>query len=269
MSPALGAERPAAGAGSAQLTGERTWPDIPQENYWFRRHLVVYRWVAAQIAHLPPGPVLDAGSGEGYGAGELARRCAREVTAVELDPGTVHHIRDTYPSVHALRANLVALPFRRGVFAATVSLQVVEHIWDPMTYLRELARCTDGPIFLSTPNRPVHSPLLEPGQRPDNIFHVREFDRAEMLDLLHRADPVRSPRVLGVQHGPTITDWEREHGSLPSALLEDQPAAVSFAHGVSEDDFLVVAFEQDALHAEDPVTPACHDLVAVWDIASP
>ena len=29
-----------------QLTGERTLPDVPEENYWFRRHLVVYRWIA-------------------------------------------------------------------------------------------------------------------------------------------------------------------------------------------------------------------------------
>ena len=25
-----------------QLTGERTLPDVPAENYWFRRHLAVY-----------------------------------------------------------------------------------------------------------------------------------------------------------------------------------------------------------------------------------
>src|SRR5215207_7022577 len=28
------------------LTGERTLPDVPAENYWFRRHLAVYEWVA-------------------------------------------------------------------------------------------------------------------------------------------------------------------------------------------------------------------------------
>ena len=30
------------------LTGERTLPDVPEENYWFRRHLVVYEWIAAR-----------------------------------------------------------------------------------------------------------------------------------------------------------------------------------------------------------------------------
>jgi len=33
-----------------ELTGERTLPDVPAENYWFRRHLVVYEWIAARLA---------------------------------------------------------------------------------------------------------------------------------------------------------------------------------------------------------------------------
>ena len=32
------------------LTGERTLPDVPEENYWFRRHLAVYEWIAEQVA---------------------------------------------------------------------------------------------------------------------------------------------------------------------------------------------------------------------------
>ena len=31
------------------LTGERTLPDVPEENYWYRRHLVVYEWIAARV----------------------------------------------------------------------------------------------------------------------------------------------------------------------------------------------------------------------------
>lgn len=269
MSHALGAEQPAVGSGPPVLTGERTWPGIPQENYWFRRHLVAYRWAAAQIALLPDGPVLDAGCGEGYGAAELCHLSGREVTTVELDHDTVRHVRGTYPTLHALRANLVALPFRPRGFAATVSLQVIEHIWDPVTYLRELARCTQGPILLSTPNRPVHSPHLAPGQRPDNIFHVTEFDQAELLDLLHRADPTRCTRVFGLRHGPAIDDWERDHGSLPRGLLEDQPAAMTFARDISEDDFVVSSPPEARFAGARPDLGPHHDLLAIWDVASP
>src|SRR5882757_7853974 len=31
-----------------ELTGERTLPDLPEENYWYRRHLAVYEWIAAR-----------------------------------------------------------------------------------------------------------------------------------------------------------------------------------------------------------------------------
>ena len=31
------------------LTGERTLPVVPEENYWFRRHLVVYEWIAERV----------------------------------------------------------------------------------------------------------------------------------------------------------------------------------------------------------------------------
>ena len=31
------------------LTGERTLPDVPEENYWFRRHLAVYEWIAERV----------------------------------------------------------------------------------------------------------------------------------------------------------------------------------------------------------------------------
>ena len=34
------------------LTGERTLPDVPEETYWFARHLVVYEWIARQVAGL-------------------------------------------------------------------------------------------------------------------------------------------------------------------------------------------------------------------------
>ena len=55
------------------LTGERTLPDVPEENYWFRRHLVVYEWIAAR-AH--GRRVVDLACGEGYGSAVLARTAA-------------------------------------------------------------------------------------------------------------------------------------------------------------------------------------------------
>jgi len=38
---------------------------VPEENYWFRRHLVVYRWIASRVGGRR---VVDLACGEGYGS---------------------------------------------------------------------------------------------------------------------------------------------------------------------------------------------------------
>ena len=57
-----------------ELTGERTLPDVPEENYWFRRHLAVYEWIAARGRR---ARVVDLACGEGYGSDVLARHGRR------------------------------------------------------------------------------------------------------------------------------------------------------------------------------------------------
>ncbi len=57
------------GCRRCRLTGERTLPDVPEENYWYRRHLAVYEWIAARVGGLR---VVDMACGEGYGSDLLA-----------------------------------------------------------------------------------------------------------------------------------------------------------------------------------------------------
>ena len=231
------------------------------------RHLACYRWAASQLGHKLTGPatgtILDAGAGEGYGASEVARLTGRTVVAIELDETAATHAQHTYPNVPTVRANLVSLPCADRSFTACVSLQVVEHLWDPIMYLRELSRCTLGPIIISTPNRPVHSPHLSKGQKPDNIFHVQEFDADELLDLLRLADPNRTPRLFGLGHGTMISEWEQSNGGLVFGLINDDPSGVAqrFAESITDTDFTIFSFSLDEPSAQDP--PA-HDLIALW-----
>lgn len=250
------------------ITGERTVPGFAPENYWFRRHEAAYRWAAGRLG-ASPGPILEAGAGEGYGAALVAaslasgvhagvhRRARASVIAVELDFATATHAARRYRDVPVLQGNLVSLPFVDGAFAGAVSLQVIEHIWDPSTYLRELSRCTDGPIVLSTPNRPVASPGLEPGGKPTNPFHVREFDAQELRALMQAASSRRRVRMFAVTHGSLIGEWERAHGRLPDALLHGSRDAESFAAHVSAADFSIEPY--DDTHED-----AAHDLLAIW-----
>jgi SAM-dependent methyltransferase len=196
------------------LTGERTLPGLPGEQYWFARHEAAYAWLASHVVDRTAAlTVVDAGSGEGYGAAMLRAAGARRVLAVEYDPAAAAHAAATYPGVGSVRANLVTLPLRSECSDLVVSLQVVEHLWDLTGFLRECHRVLrpGGRLVLTTPNRPVFSPGLGRGQRPTNPFHVEEFDAAQLVDLLRR-NSFDAATVRGLHHGDRLAQWEREQG---------------------------------------------------------
>src|SRR5437588_2115545 len=136
------------------LTGERTLPGIREENYWFRRHEAAYR----AAADLVSGRVLDAGTGEGYGASMLAS--TRRVVATELDEAAAAHAARRYGELRVLRADACRMPFRSGAFDHVVAMQVLEHLWCPERFVdqtRDLL-APGGELVLSTPNRLTFSP---------------------------------------------------------------------------------------------------------------
>src|SRR2546430_1189918 len=89
------------------LTGERTVPGIPEENYWFRRHEAAYQ---ALLPYCTAAVVLEAGCGEGYGA-DLIAGVASQVIALDYDASAAEHVHRAYPRVAAVRGNLATLPF--------------------------------------------------------------------------------------------------------------------------------------------------------------
>ena len=197
------------------LTGERTLPGVPGEEYWFARHEAAYRWVTTTYAERLRGAVVvEAGSGEGYGAALLRAAGARVVVALEYDRAAVAHARTAYPDVWTTRANLAAMPLAPGSADVLVTLQVVEHLWDLRGFLGDCATALrpGGLLVVSTPNRPVFSPGLGRGERPANPFHVEELDAEQLRERLGTAG-FADVELLGVHHGDRIEDWERTHGT--------------------------------------------------------
>jgi SAM-dependent methyltransferase len=175
------------------LTGERTLPDVPEENYWFRRHLVVYEWIGERVRGKR---VVDMACGEGYGSDVLARSAAG-VVGVDANPEAHEHAR--------LRYQRPNLRFERDLvesFAepcdAVVFLQTIEHVQDPGAILEHFKSMLgpDGVAYVSTPNLLTLAP--EGAEKSDNPWHVKEyraaefrelceahFERVEMLGLFH------------------------------------------------------------------------------------
>lgn len=246
-------------------TGERTAPGLPDEEYWFARHEVAYRWIAARLTRrMDQRPVIvDAGAGEGYGAAVLPGR----VIALEYDAAACAHMHRSYPQIAVTQANLDALPLRTGSVDAITCLQVVEHLWDLRGFLRECRRTLrpGGELIVTTPQRLTFSPGLDRGEKPVNPFHVEEFDGEQLHELLGEAgfDTVES---RGVHHGPQLSAWEAEHGSIVAAQVSAAltgswpPDLRDMVRSVTPDDFVVDA---DPFPADSAPIAGAQDLLAI------
>jgi SAM-dependent methyltransferase len=195
-----------------ELTGERTLPDVPAENYWFRRHLVVYEWIAERCAGLK---VVDMACGEGYGTEVLARR-ARVVTGVDANPEAFEHARLKYtrPGVRFVR-NMIEL--HSEPCDAVVFLQTIEHVPDPAGVLRRFKEMA-GTVYVSTPNLLTLAPAG--ADKSGNPWHLREyrvaefralcegvFERVELYGLFHA-------RKLRAHELALRAGWDRVHAVL-------------------------------------------------------
>jgi len=175
------------------LTGERTLPDVPEENYWYRRHLAVYEWIGARVEGLR---VIDMACGEGYGSDLLARHAA-SVVGVDANPDAHEHAR--------LRYRRPNLRFERDLvdrFAepcdAVVFLQTIEHIEEPGAVLDHFAGMLSpgGTAYVSTPNVLTLAP--EGAEKSGNPWHIREYRADEFRRLCEAHFP--RVQVLGLFH---------------------------------------------------------------------
>jgi 2-polyprenyl-3-methyl-5-hydroxy-6-metoxy-1,4-benzoquinol methylase len=164
------------------LTGERTLPDVPEENYWYRRHFAVYEWIAARVGGLR---VIDMACGEGYGSDVLATTAA-SVVGVDANPEAHEHAGLRYRRENLRFARDLVETFPEPA-DAVVFLQTIEHLQDPaavLAHFRSLVGDT-GVVFVSTPNVLTLAP--KGAERSDNPWHVHEYRAAEFERLCRGA----------------------------------------------------------------------------------
>ncbi len=240
------------------LTGERTVPGLAEENYWFRRHEVVYQ----QLAQRCTGRVvLEAGSGEGYGA-DLLAGLAHRVIGLDYDESAVAHVRARYPRVDMRHGNLADLPLANGDVDVVVNFQVIEHLWDQGRFVAECHRVLrpGGTLLMSTPNRITFSPGRD---TPINPFHTRELNAAELTDLL-TADGFTVEQMLGVFHGPRLAELDARHGgSIIDAQIARAVADAPWPPELLADVAAIVTGDFDLVDSSQRDIDESLDLVAI------
>ena len=183
------------------LTGERTLPDVPAENYWFRRHLAVYEWIGARVQGMR---VLDLACGEGYGSDVLARTAA-SVVGVDANPQAHEHARLRYRRSNLRFVRELVETFWQEA-DAVVFLQTIEHLKDPGSVLEHFRSLVEerGSVFVSTPNVLTLAPAG--ASRSENPWHVHEY-RAEEFEELCRTR-FAAVEVFGLFHARKLRAHE-------------------------------------------------------------
>jgi SAM-dependent methyltransferase len=196
------------------LTGERTLPDVPEENYWFRRHLVVYEWIAERVRGQR---VVDMACGEGYGSDVLARTAA-SVVGVDANPEAHDHAR--------LRYQRPNLRFERDLvesFAepcdAVVFLQTIEHVQDPGAIL-------ENPWHVKEYRAEEFRTLCEGHfERVElfGLFHARKLRAHELAiklgwDSVHKRLGLTKPFYDRFTPSIAASDFQLRGGDLDRAL---------------------------------------------------
>lgn len=201
-------------AGGLTLTGERTVPGLPEENYWFRRHEAAYEFALPLAAGRR---VLEVGCGEGYGTALLSSRAA-DIVGIDYDTVAVAHASRTYPGVEFVRANLAALPVANRSVDLLATLQVIEHVWNHPEFVGEGLRVLrpGGRMLVTTPNRLTFSPGLD---EPVNPFHTVEFTAVELAALLSECG-FAVETVLGLHAGARLSALDAAYaGSFVNAQI--------------------------------------------------
>ena len=140
------------------------------DNYVFQRSVLAYH----HAAELVKGDILEIGTGSGYGVEVIAPKATRYITVDKQLPQNPLQLEN----VEYYDMEVPPIEFENCSFDAVVSFQVIEHIEDDMTFVREVARVLrpEGKFVVSTPNAPMSITR--------NPWHVREYKANELYNLL-------------------------------------------------------------------------------------
>ncbi|MBY0586842.1 class I SAM-dependent methyltransferase [bacterium] len=121
-------------------------------------HIHKYVWgtVFREIKrYAPTGRILDAGCGNGAFCGELARQSKHQVCGMDLSKTGIEIARRFFPDVSFKLAsvNEDIISVFDEPFDAIVSLEVIEHLYDPRGFVESLYQGLrpGGVLILSTP----------------------------------------------------------------------------------------------------------------------
>lgn len=154
-------------------TTEIASDSIPSDNPIHQRLLQAYMLVKDELK----GDVLEVGCGEGRGL-ELMLEKSKTFTAIDKIQEVIDRLSKKYPQGNFIQANIPPfMGLANDSFDTVVTFQVIEHIQDDRTFLKEIYRVLrpGGTAYVTTPN--IHKTLTR------NPWHIREYTPDQLGNL--------------------------------------------------------------------------------------
>ncbi len=165
----------------AEFSGERVIPGKVDVDLW-NEHLSRYLF-ASRLCRFKK--VIDLGCGSGYGSAELAKK-AESVVGVDVSEEAIAEAKVQYGAANLQFqvASLEQLPFADGSFQLGVCFEVIEHLTEYRSLLREARRvlAPGGQLVISTPNIEFYAESRK--LNGPNPFHEHEFSYEEFREVL-------------------------------------------------------------------------------------
>lgn len=147
-------------------------------------HVNRYRFAAE---HIPKKEglkrVLDLACGCGYGS-KILQDAGYEVTGVDCELSAIEYAEKHYPGPNYRLGRLQHYPF--GGFDFAVSFETIEHLPDPLAFLRALKSSVIFGLIASVPNEELY-PFKEENFKHDRFPHIRHYTPSEFGELLMTA----------------------------------------------------------------------------------
>ena len=188
-------------AGSYDELWRTTWGDLQRYGPVHRHSLEA---LVRTVSALDVKTVVDVGCGSGDNLGALAGLGKYELTGCDISEQALSFAKQRVPSARLMQLDIqTEAPPER--FDLVISIQVVEHLLDDMTALKNMARMATRYVFISTMQGRMRKSELA-------IGHVRNYSAVELrrklesvgLEVLETSGwgfPFYSPLYR------TLTEW--------------------------------------------------------------
>ena len=168
---------------------------------WRLYHEPIVRELESALSASVGDDVLNLGSGPFFELSAL-RELHKRFTLCDIDPRALTLAREIHGAALAgtdVVFSGAPLPYADARFDAVVSMDVVEHLVDPLPWLRDALRVLKpgGLLFLTTPNyasrslRVIENTALEAVARAQGFsrreLHPSKLDRSKLVSLLAQA----------------------------------------------------------------------------------